>query len=102
MPATSVRPAPAGDGRDGSVMLAVLVLHAGCGTRRFRRLLRASPRRAGTISEQAFEALLGGGCREPLVARLAAVESAQEDLHDIAVELAAGAGLQLRAGGRLA
>src|SRR5215216_8152873 len=32
--ATSVRPAPAGGGRDGSVMLLVLVLHAGCSDRR--------------------------------------------------------------------
>src|SRR5215218_847088 len=61
--ATSVRPAPAGGGRDGSVMLLVLVLHAGCSDRRRNQAAPAwSPRRGGTLSEQRTCTLLGGGC----------------------------------------
>src|SRR3954452_8822971 len=83
-------------------MLAVLVVHAGCGTGGANQAAPASPpRRAGTLSEQGTSRLLGDACDVDVRVALA-VERDEESFDHVAVELRTRAGAQLRPGRVLA
>src|SRR3954452_3195060 len=83
-------------------MLAVLVVHAGCGTGGANQAAPASsPRRAGTLSEQGTWRLLGDACDVDVRVALA-VESGEERFDHVAVELRARPDAQLRPGRVLA
>src|SRR3954452_11796590 len=76
-------------------MLAVLVVHAGCGTGGANQAAPASsPRRAGTLSEQGTWRLLGDACDVDIRVELA-VESAEERFEIDAVDLRARPDTQL-------